>query len=291
MPAPPRASSLRSDGVWPRLAARRVLTDARASPSPTALASRAQTLVSSGPGSRGAVLGVDTATADTVVAVTSEDQVLSERTVAARADGRPRHATALLGEVEAAVEAAGGWERIGVIAVGVGPGAFTGLRVGIATVRALAQGRGLAVAPVGSLAALARGIRLAGRDRREALALIDARRGELFAALHDADGAVVWEPFVASPETLCSRLAELGEPPVAGGDGSLRSREPLEVAGVEVLPDSHPAHRLAARHVCALAGQGEAGVPELVKPIYLRRPDAEVWRERRAADRESQRHG
>lgn len=237
-----------------------------------------------------AVLGVDTATADTAVAVARGDRVLSERTVAPEAGRRPRHATALLVEVEAAVEAAGGWETIRTIAVGVGPGTFTGLRVGIATVRALSQGRGLAVVPVGSLAALARGIRPHARERRGALALIDARRGELFAALHDADGGVVWEPFVASPETLCRRLAELAEPPVAGGDGALGSRGPLEAAGVEVLPDSHPAHRLAARHTCALAGEGEAGVPELVKPIYLRRPDAEVWRERRAADRESERH-
>ena len=234
-----------------------------------------------------AVLGLDTATADTAVAVASADRVLGERSSAPRDARRPRHAADLLAELEAVVEDSGGWRQVERISVGVGPGGFTGLRVGIATARALAQGRRLPIAGVGTLAALARAIAVANDDHRPALALIDARRGELFAALHEADGREAWKPFVATAETLCARLAKLGELPLAGGDGSLRSRAVLEAAGVEVLPDSHPAHRLAARHICALAGVTEAGIPELVKPIYLRRPDAEVWRERRAADRES----
>ena len=53
---------------------------------------------------------------------------------------------------------------------------------------------------------------------------------------------------------------------------------------MDVLPDADPAHRMAARHVCALAAGAEPGRPEQVKPIYLRRPDAEVWRERRDRD-------
>ena len=91
-------------------------------------------------------------------------------------------------------------ERAGVepaelesIAVGVGPGTFTGLRVGIATARALASASGLPLRPVSSLAALAAGI-----DAPMRLPLIDARRGELFAALHDPDGPVL-EPFHSNP--------------------------------------------------------------------------------------------
>lgn len=237
-----------------------------------------------------AVLGVDTATADTTVAVTLAGELVSERSVRPGADGRPRHAPALLGEIAAAVDQAGGWERIGAIAVGIGPGTFTGLRVGIATVRALAQARELAVVGVSSLAALALGIGGSpGAEKRSRLALIDARRGEVFAALHDADAGVVWEPFVAVPRELSARVGALERAPVAAGDGSLRFRLQLEAAGVDVLPDADPAHRMAARHICALAVAAEAGRPERVLPLYLRRPDAEVWREQQHRNSETAR--
>jgi tRNA threonylcarbamoyladenosine biosynthesis protein TsaB len=228
-----------------------------------------------------AVLGIDTATADTVVAATRDGEVTAERTARPGEDGRPRHAAALLGEIESAVDEAGGWEGIGLVAVGIGPGTFTGLRIGIATVRAVAQGRALPVAPVSSLAALALGIDPSGAaPDRTRLALIDARRGEAFAALHGPDASVVWAPFVAAPQAIAERVAGLPRPPVAAGDGSLRFRAQLEAAGVEVLPEADPAHRMAARRICALAVGVEPVPPEQVKPIYLRRPDAEVWRER-----------
>ncbi len=85
----------------------------------------------------------------------------------------------------------------------------------------------------------------------------------------------------AGSEALAGRLAELAPAPVAVGDGSLRFRSQLESAGVEVPPDADPAHRLAARHICALAATVEPGPPTDVRPAYLRRPDAEVWREQR----------
>ena len=228
-----------------------------------------------------AVLGIDTATAESAVAVARGEELVFERAAEPAADGRPRHAAALLAEVEAALEAAGGWAGVGLIAVGVGPGTFTGLRIGIATARALAQGRGLPIAPVSSLAALALGIDSAdAQPDRPRLALIDARRGEVFGALHEADSSVVWEPFVAAPESVGQRVASLSRAPLAAGDGSLRFRQQLESAGVEVLPKSDPAQRMAGRHVCVLAAASEPGPVEQVNPIYLRRPDAEVWRER-----------
>lgn len=231
------------------------------------------------------MLGIDTATDYAAVAVARDGEVLHEASLQPGPGGRPRHSAALLTEIEAAAEAAGGWDRVDVLAVGVGPGTFTGLRVGIATVRALAQARDLSVAPVGSLAALARGLATTdwARDRPR-LALIDAKREEVFAALYGADGEPVWEPFVAGIEELGRRLAAEGSTPVAAGDGSLRFRHQLEAAGVEVLAEADPAHRLAARHVCALAGEVSQGRPEAVTPMYLRRPDAEVWRERRNRD-------
>ncbi len=228
----------------------------------------------------GGILGFDTATADAAVAVAVDGEAVSESLVGPTPGGRPSHTTVLLAEIESVVAEAGGWGRIESLAVGIGPGSFTGLRVGIASARALGQARRLPVTGIGSLAALAQGI-VEREGDRSALALIDARRGELFAALFDRSGDVLLEPFVTSPEALADRLRGHRPVPLAAGDGSLRFRQQLESAGVEVLPDADPAHRIAARHVCALAAGVESGLPTDVKPAYLRRPDAEVWREQR----------
>ncbi|HEX2127739.1 MAG TPA: tRNA (adenosine(37)-N6)-threonylcarbamoyltransferase complex dimerization subunit type 1 TsaB [Solirubrobacterales bacterium] len=225
-----------------------------------------------------AVVGFDTATSDATVAVAEGGRLVFEERAEPAADGRPRHAGALLELVDRAVDAAGGWQRVGHLAVGLGPGTFTGLRIGISTARALAQARGLEIAGVSSLAALARGT--GGQNGRLRLALIDARRREVFAALYDEAGEAVWEPFVAGPDALRERLATLEVPPLAAGDGSLRFRQELEAAGVEVPPDADPVHRMAARYICELADSADRVRPDQVKPIYLRRPDAEIWRER-----------
>ena len=226
-----------------------------------------------------AVLGFDTATPDVAVAATRGDEVVADVQVAP--EGRPRHATELLPEIERAAEAAGGWERIGSIAVGVGPGSFTGLRIGVATARALAQGLSKPVTGVGTLDALARGIaERPGAAGRPVLAVLDARRSQVFAALRDAAGEPAWEPFVAAPEELAARVSELGETPLAGGDGSLRFRQDLERSGAEVLPDSDPGHRLSARHTCRLSEGLPGSAPGDIRPIYLRPPDAQLWLER-----------
>jgi tRNA threonylcarbamoyladenosine biosynthesis protein TsaB len=232
------------------------------------------------------VLGLDTATDDVTVAVTRDGEVVADRRVDARPGEYPRHATALLGEIETAVAGVGGLERVGLIAVGIGPGSFTGLRIGVATGRALAQGLACPVAPVSSLSALALGIgewaATAGERAhgRRLLAVIDARRKEAFAALFAPTGDQEWPPFVATPDALAPRIAALADAPLAAGDGSIRFRAELEAAGAEVLPDGEPAHRISARHICALGEEATPVGPEEVEPMYLRRPDAELWRER-----------
>jgi tRNA threonylcarbamoyladenosine biosynthesis protein TsaB len=226
------------------------------------------------------VLGVDTATADAVVGVTAEGEILRETSIGPGPEGRPRHSHVLLPEIVRSVEASGGWERIERIAVGIGPGSFTGLRIGIATARALAQARGLGLAPVGSLTALARGISAVAEGGRLALPVFDARRGEGFAALLDGEGAELWPAFVAPPDELAERVRSLDRPPLAAGDGALRFAAELEAAGAKVAPPQDPVHRLAARHVCAV-GEAVAEVsPNQIQPLYLRPPDAKRWLER-----------
>jgi tRNA threonylcarbamoyladenosine biosynthesis protein TsaB len=225
-----------------------------------------------------AILGFDTATDDVAVAVMRAGGVVAEERVDARAGEIPRHATVLMAEIERAVETAGGWEAVGLICVGVGPGSFTGLRVGVATARALGQARGLNVAPVVTLEALAAGIAGLAAER-DHLAVIDARRNEAFAALYGPGGDVLWPPFVSDPDGLAGRVASL-DAPLAAGDGSVRFRAQLEAAGAEVLPDTHPAHRISARQICRLGAGATAVRPETIEPMYLRRPDAELWRER-----------
>ena len=225
------------------------------------------------------VVGVDTATDRAVVGATADGEVVREVSIDPDADGRPRHSAVLLAEIERAVEAAGGWPRIDRIAVGIGPGSFTGLRIGIATARALAQARDLPLAPVGSLAALARGISEAGAGDVLALPVFDARRSEAFSALFD-DGDELWPPFVAPPEELVERVRDLDQPPLAAGDGALRFAAELEAAGATVAPPESSIHRVAARHVCAL-GEAAAEAPtDQIQPLYLRPPDAKRWRER-----------
>jgi tRNA threonylcarbamoyladenosine biosynthesis protein TsaB len=183
----------------------------------------------------------------------------------------------LLEEVERCAAAAGGWERVSGLAVGLGPGSFTGLRIAVATARGLAASLGLPVTGVCTLDAIGRGMGEAELDS-DRLAVLDARRGEVFAALYSSRGERIWEPLVCRPEQLEERLAALPAPPPAAGSGAVRFRHELARHGVRIADDADPVHRVAARHVCALAAASSDGGP--LAPIYLRPPDAERWRER-----------
>ena len=227
------------------------------------------------------VLGMDTATADAVVGVARGGEILREAAVEPDADGRPRHSRVLLAEVERCAEAAGGWAAVDRIAVGIGPGSYTGLRIGIATARGLAQARGLPLVGVGSLAALAHGLAdHPEADARPLLPVIDARRGQVFAALYDRDGGELWEALVAEPAELAGRLSELEARPLAAGDGAVRFRPELEAAGVTVAPSEDPVHRISARDVCALGESTVEAPPDQIEPVYLRPPDAKRWLQR-----------
>lgn len=244
-----------------------------------------------------AVVGFDTATADTTVCVTRDGEVLSEELLGVAPDGSPRHSTALLAAVERAAAAAGGWDSVERLAVGLGPGSFVGIRIGIATALGLAASTGLPVSGVCTLDALGRALveptsasavpsRHIGAERNSgSLAVLDARRGEVFAALYSPSGERLWAPLVAFPEELAERVSELPVPPLAAGSGAVRFRNELASQGVEIPDDAEPVHRIAARHICALAGAAQEPGNERLEPIYLRAPDAERWRERDTSKR------
>jgi tRNA threonylcarbamoyladenosine biosynthesis protein TsaB len=222
------------------------------------------------------ILGIDTATASTAVAVWSPGHAV-ERRDDPPPGARPAHASRLLALVESVAD----WDAIERIAVGIGPGGFTGLRIGIATARALAQARDLPLVGVSSLAALAAGVRplesgpLKGsvplsrgdaRGQTPVVAVIDARRGEVFAA---APG--VFEPVALAPDRLAARI-EPGT--LAVGDGAVRFRVELERAGATVPADDSPLHRVSALEVCRLGAAGEPADRDALLPDYRREPDA-----------------
>jgi tRNA threonylcarbamoyladenosine biosynthesis protein TsaB len=217
------------------------------------------------------VVAFDTATPSTVTGVLLADG----RVIEARDDppegSRGDHAARLLVLAEAAMSEGGiGWDDVDRLAVGVGPGGFTGLRIGIATARAIAQGRGLPLAPVGSLAALAAGAEPAGGP---VAAVLDARRGEVFAGVW-AEGRELMEPGALAPEALAARLAGLEARVQAVGDGAVRFRQELEGAGVAVPADGSPVHRIAAASLCRLGAVADPAERDRLLPDYRREPDA-----------------
>jgi tRNA threonylcarbamoyladenosine biosynthesis protein TsaB len=220
------------------------------------------------------VLGIDTATPATAVAVLRADGVAFETRHDPGSGERPGHATRLLGLVEDVLAAAELAPRqVQRIAVGTGPGSFTGLRIGVATARGLAQSSGAELVGVSTLRALA-----AAADPPAggtALAVLDARRGEAFAAAWRGN-TMVMAPAALAPDELARATAGLPGPVRAVGDGAVRFRASLESAGATVPPDEDRLHRVSAHQTCRLGAEAEPDRRGEVLPEYLRLPDAEA---------------
>lgn len=217
------------------------------------------------------LLAIDTATPRCSIALGHEDGLLASFSV----ERDRRHVEALVPAIAAACRAAGvALADLDGLAVDIGPGLFTGMRVGIATAQGLAVALGLAVHPVVSLDVLAHPFRHAGRP---VAAVVDARRGEVFASLHRA-GVELVAPACLTPAGLARELAELADVGggLAVGDGAVRHRATLEAAGAEVV-NAMPSAEAALELALAAVAAGAAGLdPAQVEPLYLRAPDAKA---------------
>src|SRR6478752_3006357 len=202
------------------------------------------------------LLAFDTATPATAVGAQRSGHDPVEARHDPAPDERPAHATALLPLVDEALAAAGlelaDVERIGV---GTGPGSFTGLRIGLATARGMAQALGVPLAPIPSLEVLAAGAAAEAGPDRAVFAVIDAGRGEGFAAAFRG-GQALGEPAALGPDALAEAAAALAtgpETPLAVGGGAVRFQTELRAAGAAVPAADSPLHRPDGRHLCRLA--------------------------------------
>ena len=209
------------------------------------------------------VVGFDTATPAVSVALHDGERVVSE----AFAAGGRRHGE-LLAPMIAKVMADAGASRAGLtaVAVGVGPGPYTGLRVGVVTARVLGAVLGLPVHGVCSLDVIAAAV----RPGREFLVATDARRREVYWARYDAAGRRLEGPQVGR----AGSIAGAADLPVAGNGGQLYPEAFGEVTG-PAYPDARTLCGIVAGQLAAPGGVPLLAVPLLAaEPLYLRHPDA-----------------
>lgn len=236
------------------------------------------------------ILGFDTATRATTVALWDPPAGAVEH--AARDDPargeQPRHTTRLLPLIVELLDRADvGWGQIERIAVGVGPGTFTGLRIGVATARALCRALEIPLVGVSTLESLAVGAQLDPTSVRSPIdavvAVIDARRGEVFAAgwrigdsLLERERTPLLAPRALGPEALAALIPGLAPSTLAVGDGAVEFRTILERSGALIPEDDCELHRVNAVDHCRLASGRRGCAPDQVQPEYLRLPDAEI---------------
>jgi tRNA threonylcarbamoyladenosine biosynthesis protein TsaB len=217
------------------------------------------------------LLALETATPFASVALLEGERLVAE----VGASGAAPHSARVLPAIDALLELAGvSLADVGGYAVSVGPGSFTGLRVGVATVKGLAFGDAVPVAPVSTLEALASS---APSPAAPVLACLDARRGEVYATARTEGGEVLVPEGVYTPEALADRLPGslllvgcAGEEPVLEG---LATR-----LGVPLVTPEPPRAWWVGRLGARLLAAAEGVPASALAPRYVRRPEAEVRR-------------
>jgi tRNA threonylcarbamoyladenosine biosynthesis protein TsaB len=222
---------------------------------------------------------LDTATASPSLALVRDDAPTAELWLAPEPGSGRRVLEAAHGLLAAAGTSV---RELDAIVVGVGPGGFTGLRIGIATALGLGQALGIPVTGASSLEALAVGLLEVAPAGAVVAPALDARRRELFAAAYRArdDGTLdeLLPPTALPPADLADRLAGLDGEVWLGGEGVAAGGEALERPGLRRVPVGSAANRIRASALVARVVAG-GGLP--ARPVYARLPDAEV--NRRAA--------
>ena len=228
------------------------------------------------------VLGIETCTANSGVCLADQNGL-----VAAAALGRGnRHGEFLAPAISFCLDQAGvAMPDVSGVAVSLGPGLFTGMRVGIATAQMLAHARRLPVVGQNSLDLLAFPVR---HVRRLICSALDARRGEVFWAFYrSAPGGVqrVTEFRVGPPEKLAGEIEAVPDDVLCIGDGAMAHRALLESTGAEVgtALHAHPTAQALVELSLPRFLREETQRPEDLRPIYIRKADAKInWQHRGA---------
>jgi tRNA threonylcarbamoyladenosine biosynthesis protein TsaB len=226
------------------------------------------------------VLALDTTTSTGSCALARDGRIVCEQVN----DAPNAHAEHLPGDLMSLLERAGTTlSEIDVFAVATGPGSFTGIRIGIATMQGLAFADRKPLVGVSGFDALAR---IAG-DFDWVATWVDAWRGEVFAALYE-HGREAEPPVVGRPEVLLESLSEghprSGRPTLFIGDGALMHRESIRrVMGESARLADPPAPPLAGTMAILASVESLSGehLPHAIRPLYIRRTDAELAQDAR----------
>lgn len=223
------------------------------------------------------VLAIDAAGKALSLAVAEPDKLVAS----AALNVGLTHSERLLPLLSSMLDAAGlGLQDMDMLAVCSGPGSFTGLRIGLATAKGLAEGAGLPLVTISTLEAEAYAVRGMGAY---ICPMLDARRNEVYTALYTAEGAEVWPPMAVPPQELAGRLHKLAaEQPGArfvlvGDAAELYIDAMRREIGAEVLL-APPERRLFGAFGCAflaLQRPEQAAPPERAQAFYLRLSEAE----------------